>query len=154
MVPHCAHTSAGAKPRRLINTSACSPRFTVSSIARIRLAVRPSVARSTLRSIKSTRGNAASGVARSVSANDVKRPRATLLRVSSDGVAEPSTTGQLAAWARNTATSRAEYRNPSCCLNEGSCSSSTTIKPSRGIGVNTASLVPITIFARPAWASR
>src|SRR5690242_17499716 len=41
---------------------------------------------------------------------------------------------------------------PSCCLNEASCSSSTTIRPSLGSGANTASRVPTTKSASPCAA--
>src|ERR1700729_1061145 len=76
------------------------------------------------------------------------------LEVSIDGVAEPKITGTSALRARMTARSRAEYRKPSCCLYEGSCSSSTTIKLSRGSDVNTAERVPMTIRAAPLCAAR
>ena len=56
---------------------------------------------------------------------------ATLCRLSSDGVAEPSTTARRGA-ARAAARGRAPNSGtPSCCLYDASCSSSTTIEPGR-----------------------
>src|SRR3990167_6395124 len=65
--------------------------------------------------------------------------------LSNAGVAEPSTMGISDNFARMTATSRAEYRNPLCCLNDTSCSSSTIITPQFFNGAKTAERVPITI---------
>ena len=73
---------------------------------------------------------------------------------SAEGVAEPSTIGQPRSKARFTARSRAEYRNPSCCLNDSSCSSSTITRPRSGSGVNTPERVAMTIRAAPLAAAR
>ena len=44
---------------------------------------------------------------------------------------------------------RASYRGSDSCLNDASCSSSTTTRPSRATGANTADLAPTTTRAAP-----
>src|SRR3990167_144941 len=69
----------------------------------------------------------------------------TLLQLSSEGVAVPKIIGIFNKWARITATSRAEYRNPDCCLKEMSCDSSMMITPHFLSGEKTAERVPMTM---------
>ena len=69
------------------------------------------------------------------------------------GVADPKIIGIFSSRALIIAMSLAEYLNPSCCLNELSCSSSTTIIPRFAKGVNTEDRVPINMPTVPSLAS-
>ena len=73
----------------------------------------------------------------------------TSLRVWREGVAEPRNIGISSSCARLIARSLPENLNPSDCLYDWSCSSSTIIKPRFLKGIKTEDLVPITIFISP-----
>ena len=83
-------------------------------------------------------------------ASRVYRPRSALFQLSSEGVAEPRSTGTRSSWARFTATSRAWYRGTVSCLNVLSCSSSMTIRPSLRVGAKIADRAPTTTSTWPA----
>ena len=77
------------------------------------------------------------------------RPAVAFFQVSREGVADPKTQAAPKPAARITATSRPWYIGVSPCLNEGSCSSSTTMRRRLGKGAKTAERAPTTTRACP-----
>ena len=150
--PHCRQNTAVARPRRFNRISDCWPasnRFEIAFFnAPLRMTSGPCSAYSWRMSTMETDASGRSCTRRSMTTR-VYRALVALWLLSSDGVAEPSTTRAPAFRPRTTATSRPWYRGVSSCLNELSCSSSTMISPSWCRGANTADRVPTTTDTSP-----
>ena len=107
--PHAKQWICVEKPRRLRKRIACPPSASVSPSARARTRVRISLrprgraARSFARSTSSTAGSGAAADPMRAATSRFSSPRSAAARVSSEGVAEPRTSGQRAARARRAA---------------------------------------------------
>ena len=75
--------------------------------------------------------------------------RSRLCQLSGRGVALPNTATAPSSDARFAATVRASYRGSDSCLYDGSCSSSTQIRPSPRTGAKIAERAPTTTRASP-----
>ena len=80
---------------------------------------------------------------------DGRPSRSSRDQLSARGVALPYTATAPSIAARLAATVRASYRGSDSCLNDASCSSSTTTRPRRATGAKIADRAPTTTGAAP-----
>ena len=149
--PQARHCTCVANPRRFKRSMTWPPPASAHLMPAMRRGLTAPSDRlfGSRRSTVSTAGSC-DPPTRLANAHIFHSPRRQRANVSSDGVAEPSTSGTLSAFAIHSATSRAWYRGAVPCLNDVSCSSSMTIKPSRGAGAKIALRAPTITPTRPA----